>query len=274
MENKSAKHSKVLKITFWSSLVAVALLLAYLIWYFCSLYLFTEEYDQVASSFASGVQSSSQSNGEGPVLVENPVDFNAEKAKYPDLYAWIIIPDNTSLNDDGTPTLLVNQPVVQSLEDDSFYLDHGPDKKYNKSGSIYSEMKNNPDFSDPNTILYGHNMRGYKMFGALHKFRTVKGFFEANKYMYIYLPGRKLTYEICAAYRTDNTHILNAHNFSDPAVFNEYLETVKNPKSVIVKKRETTLNTNSKILTLSTCIGNPDYRYVVQGVLVNEEQTK
>ena len=92
--------------------------------------------------------------------------------------------------------------------------------------------------------------------------------------IYIYTPGHVLTYEICAAYRYDNRHILNSFNFKDPKVFEDYLETVKNPKSMISRTREVELNKDSKILTLSTCIGNHDYRYLVQGVLVKDELTK
>lgn len=271
MKSDKPINKKAVKVTFYTSLVAVVLIIAYIIWYFCSIYLFVEDHNEVGSKFASIINSSS---GSEVVLAENPVNFKEEIKKYPDLYAWLFIPDNTQKDENGDATLLVNQPIVQSMENDAFYLDHGPDKSSSKSGAIYSEMKNSTDFSDPNTILYGHNMRGYKMFGALHKFRTVGGFFEANRYIYIFLPGRKLTYEIFAAYRADNTHLLNAYNFSDPKVFAEYIEKVKNPKSVYLKKREVKLDTNSKLLTLSTCIGNSAYRYLVQGVLIKDEPTK
>ena len=55
-----------------------------------------------------------------------------------------------------------------------------------------------------------------------------------------------------------------------------YFKTVKNPKSLICRTRvpETELDRNSKILTLSTCISNPAYRYLVQGVLIKDEPTK
>ena len=68
------------------------------------------------------------------------------------------------------------------------------------------------------------------MFRDLHKFRNDETFFDKNKYIYVYTPGHILTYEICAAYRYDNRHILNSFDFSDSEVFKEYLETVKNPK--------------------------------------------
>ena len=135
-------------------------------------------------------------------------------------------------------------------------------------------MQNSKDFSDPNTVLYGHNMLNGSMFRDLHKFRKDEKFWNENKYIYVYTPGHILTYEICAAYRYDNRHILNSFDFSDTAVFEEYLQTVRDPKSLIRRTRQIELNKNSKILTLSTCISNPAYRYLVQGVLIKDEPTK
>ena len=83
-----------------------------------------------------------------------------------------------------------------------------------------------------------------------------------------------MTYEISSAYRYDNRHILNSFNFNDTTVFEEYLETVREPKSLISRTRNVELNKDSKILTLSTCISNPAYRYLVQGVLIKDESTK
>lgn len=196
------------------------------------------------------------------VLKDNPIDFKSLKEQNSDIYAWIKI-ENTR----------IDYPIVQSAEDDSFYLNHNYDKEYTKYGAIYTEMQNSTDFSDPNTVIYGHNMRNGTMFRDLHKFRE-KEFFDANKYIYVYIPGHILTYEICAAYRYDNRHILNSFNFSDPNVFAEYIDFVKNPKSIILQKRQVPMDVDSKLITLSTCISNHNYRYLVQGVLVKDEPTK
>ena len=196
------------------------------------------------------------------VLKDNPIDFDELQKQNTDIYAWIKIPNTR-----------IDYPILQSAEDDAFYLNHNADKEYTRYGAIYTEMKNKTDFTDPNTVVYGHNMRNGTMFRDLHKFREAE-FFSQNKYIYVYTRGHILTYEICAAYRYDNRHILNSFNFSDPKIFAEYIEFVKNPKSIIVQKREVEMDTNSKILTLSTCISNDNYRYLVQGVLVKDEATK
>ncbi len=197
-----------------------------------------------------------------PELPDNPIDFSALQEKNEDIYAWIRIP-NTK----------IDYPIVQHPKSDDYYLNHDAEKKYTKAGAIYSELKTRRDFTDPNTVIYGHNMLNGTMFQNLHKFKQ-KDFFEENRYIYIYTKGHILTYEICAAYRYDNRHILNSFNFSDPQVFADYLEYVKNPQSIIKKTRAVEMNTDSKLLTLSTCIGNHDYRYLVQGVLIKDEQTK
>ena len=74
-----------------------------------------------------------------PELPDNPIDFTAEAKKYPDIYAWIYIP-NTN----------INYPVVQSPDSDEYYLNHSAEKKYKRSGAIYSELRfAEPQFRKP-----------------------------------------------------------------------------------------------------------------------------
>lgn len=255
MENEKKSSKKVKKVIFWISFAVFLLGFIFIVFLLINAYLFPV--------FHKPIPAPSTNSSNTVELPDNPIDFAAESLKYPDIYAWINIP-NTN----------VNYPVVQSPTKDGFYLDHSAEKNYSKAGAIYSEIKSKKDFSDPNTVLYGHNMLNGSMFRDLHKFRKDETFWNENKYIYIYIPGHILTYEICAAYRYDNRHILNSFNFKDPAVFEEYLETVRDPKSLIQRTREVELNKDSKILTLSTCISNPAYRYLVQGVLIKDELTK
>ena len=54
---------------------------------------------------------------------------------------------------------------------------------------IYTEKANKKDFSDPNTIFYGHNMRNGSMFQNLHKFED-EAFFKKHKEVYVYTPKK------------------------------------------------------------------------------------
>ncbi len=197
-------------------------------------------------------------------LPPNPIDFTALQAQNPDVYAWIQVP--------GTR---VDYPVLRSNDKpEDYYLNHNINEKYEFAGCIYSQMLNSDDFSDPNTILYGHNMNNGSMFASLHNFRKAS-FFKEHQYIYIYTPGRILTYTIYAAYRYDNRHILYSFNFKDKQVFADYLAMTKNPKSTIVNVRdEVEVTADDRIITLSTCITNDNYRYLVQGVLTNVQPTK
>lgn len=206
----------------------------------------------------------SQVNSENSALADNPINFEALWQQNTDVYAWINI-----------PSCSIDYPIVQSYEeDDSFYLHHNLEKQYQYSGCIYTEKLNKKDFNDRNTVIYGHNMLDGTMFSNLLAYQE-EAFFNDNPYIYIYMPGHKLTYMIFSAYRYDNRHILNSFDFSNDEVWETYLEEAKNPKSLVVNKRDVNVTTDDKIITLSTCTGsNFEYRYLIQGVLINDELTK
>lgn len=250
------KHLSLRKLLFWFFIAVFVLCVGIAVFVIFNSYL-GEQKPIVSSSNISSTESIVP-------LQENPIDFEELKKINDDIYAYIKIP--------GT---VIDYPVVQATyEDDDFYLNHDLNKKYKFAGSIYSEKKNSRSFNDRNTVLYGHNMLNGTMFQNLHKFRN-KEFFDQNEYIYIYTPGHILTYKICAAYKYDNRHLLNTINYSDNTVFEDYLNYVKSPTSMMVNKREVELNLDSKLITLSTCIGDEkDYRYLVQGVLIKDEPTK
>ncbi len=196
--------------------------------------------------------------------VNGDINFTELWKINPDIYAWIKVP--------GT---LVDYPVLQFAGDDTFYLSHNVYRQYAFAGSIYTESLNKKDFSDPNTVLYGHNMLNGTMFRSLHNFRDPY-FFANNEYIYVYLPERTLTYHIFAAYEYDDRHLLYSFDFNDEDVFRDYLEYAQHPNaSMTYNIRELDVTTDDKIITLSTCMDTIDTsRYLVQGVLVKDEPIK
>ena len=105
-----------------------------------------------------------EGEGEETADVENAVDFSKLKEENQDIYAWITIP--------GTN---VNNPVLQSSDDDTYYLDHNRSGKASPYGAIFSQSMNALDFSDPVTVLYGHNTDD-----PIHLFRSLHNFEDAN----------------------------------------------------------------------------------------------
>ena len=193
---------------------------------------------------------------------EIPIDFATLWETCPDAYAWIRIP-NTQ----------VDYPVCQMVEgDQSFYLNHRADKVAEFAGSIYSENYNKRDFTDPVTVLYGHDMSNGSMFQNLHLYED-RAFFEKNKDGLVYLLDTVLHYKIFAAYNYDDRHLLLANdNFTDPFVLDKFQQEILAQQSLTgFVDQNTVLNKDSHILTLSTCNAYDDQRYLVQCLLMNPE---
>ena len=220
------------------------------------------EYEKIASSFASDLAEVTTAPVEEGT--SKPEETSKQMAAInPDIYAWIYIPDTN-----------VNYPVAQSTEDDNFYLDHDVYKNYSFPGTIYSQACNSISFNDRVTLLYGHNMLNGSMFATLHNFSD-KTFFDEHPYFYIYTTERRLTYEVVTAFEYDDRHIMNSFDFSDDAVFQDWLDQAKTPRSVYYNVRDSVnLSLDSKLVVLSTCLNYGDGRYLVQGVLVNDERTE
>lgn len=194
--------------------------------------------------------------------VEIPIDFTSLQAQNPDVYAWITVP--------GTN---IDYPILQSGTDNSYYLTHTIDGTESPEGSIFTENYNSKDFEDPNTVIYGHNMKNGSMFQNLHNYQD-RDFFDNNRDVTIYTPDAIRHYKIFAAYLYDNRHILESFDFSNPWVYKQYLDqifSIRDMNSYIDTNTE--VGVEDKIITLSTCYGTQhDVRYLVQAVLVSIEK--
>ena len=193
-----------------------------------------------------------------------PIDFESLWETNQDVYAWITIP--------GTA---IDYPILQHEADDSYYLDYTIDGLKGYPGCIYTERVNSKDFTDNNTVIYGHNMKNGTMFAGLHKFEDAD-FFKEHKQVLIYTPEREYDYTIFAAYIYDDRHLMYSFNFADEQVYATYLEDIQNMRSMNALIREDiTVTAEDKIITLVTCIGNqPSKRLLVQAVLNQDEVTE
>jgi len=197
----------------------------------------------------------------GIPIPEKQPDFGVlQETVNEDIYAWIYIPDTK-----------IDYPVLQHPEDNYYYLNHNLDGSRGYPGCIYTEDYNTRDFLDPNTVIYGHNMKNGSMFAGLHLFEDSE-YFEEHPYVYIYTEDGLYVYEIFAAYESGNEHILYNNDFSDDYAFLKYLSDIMNGRTMNGNlKEDVTLTSEDRIITLSTCVaGKPDRRYLVQGVLLNE----
>lgn len=192
-------------------------------------------------------------------LVDIPIDFSYLKEQNEDIIGWITV--------DGT---IIDYPILYDSSNMLYYLKHNYAGTATDYGSIFVLSENADDFTDFNTLVYGHNMLDGKMFAQLHKFRN-SSFFDEHGQILIYTPDRKLTYQVFAAYRTDNLNIIVNNDFSTEALREAYIERIYTHTDFALFKPEYPVTASDRIVTLSTCIGDPNYRYVVQGVLVSDE---
>ena len=187
-----------------------------------------------------------------------PVKFEELWQVNPDVYAWITIP--------GTE---IDYPILQHPSDNSYYLMHNIDGSYGYPGCVYTENLNSRDFTDNNTVIYGHNMKNGSMFGMLKKYRADETLYNTSKYFWILTPEKDYRYEIISAYTTSvnsDTYTL----FKGPGKeFLEYEKKMLQNSEIKTEAGQEEANVKDKIVTLSTCTGNQATRFVVQGKRVN-----
>lgn len=195
----------------------------------------------------------------GVEVPEKNIDFDMLHSEVSeDIYAWIYIP-NTN----------VDYPVFQHPTDNAYYLEHNVDGSEGYPGCIYTENYNSKDFSDPQTVIYGHNMRDGTMFSDLHKYEDEQ-FFDENKYVFIYTEQTVYVYKIFAAYQTNNAHQLLNYDFSRKENLLNYLENVRALESELkLFDDDVVFSGDDKVLTLSTCVMKErqfHLRYLVQAL--------
>ena len=187
-----------------------------------------------------------------------PIDVDFEKLKSinDDVIGWIYV--------DALPD--ISYPIVQG-KDNQTYLHQTYEKNYNFAGTIFIDYENKADFSDCNTLVYGHNMKNGTMFGQLKNFSKDDSAYNKSKYFWIFTPEKIYRYEIISAYTTavnSDTYTL----FKGPGQeFVYYMNKIVSYSDVKTTPGE--LGVDDKIVTLSTCTGNESTRYVVQGKRVD-----
>ena len=184
-------------------------------------------------------------------LVE--IDFPAWQSLNGDVRAWI-----------HNAAIQLDHPILKS-PDNEYYLTRDLDLSYKAMGSIFFDFRNQTDFSDPNTIIYGHNFDNGLMFSNLVWYKSQQ-FFEKNPYYYLYTPEQVYRVDIAAGIvvsETDTTYLVV--DFSSEAEFRNLIRTITE-NSVI--DSEISLAPGDRLVTLYTCTNDwLGQRFVVIGKL-------
>ena len=194
---------------------------------------------------------------EDPSVVLPVVDFEALRETGPDIIGWLSLPDT-----------VINYPVTQA-DDNEYYLHHLYDGTYNKVGCLFADYENKADFSDRNTIIYGHNMRDGSMFAALNEYDE-QSYFDTHKQMYLVTPEGSYLCEIFAAFVAKPSESGSDTSpwrlsWKDDGSYTTWL-TAMAERSVV--ETDVTVTSSDKVLTLSTCTPGGASRFIVMAKLV------
>ncbi len=185
-------------------------------------------------------------------FMKNRVHWEDLLRDYPEVVAWIKIP--------GTP---VNYPILQRKKDqqEDFYLHHAMNESYSFAGSIYIRNENKADFTDPVTVVYGHNMANGSMFGYVGRFED-KAYFNKHPYAYIYLPDHSTKrYQLFSFQVTDGLDIITKYNTQKEKGFLSYIQSLSS--GLVYEKID--LGKDDRLLSISTCASFGDRRRILTG---------
>ena len=185
------------------------------------------------------------------------VDFESLLAQGPDVKAWLELP--------GT---VIQYPVAQG-EDNSYYLKHLYDGTANKVGCLFIDYENAEDFSDNNTIIYGHNMRDGSMFSTLVEYKA-QAYYDEHPEMYLVTPEGGYVVEVFSAFVASPEESGSetspwALEWKDSGAYTTWLSAMQE-RSVI--ETGVSVTSSDKVLTLSTCTNGGADRFIVMGRLV------
>ena len=197
-----------------------------------------------------------ESAGEDSSVILPTVDFEALWETGPDIIGWLTLPDTA-----------INYPVTQT-NDNEYYLHHLYDGTYNKTGCLFADYENKEDFSDRNTIIYGHNMRDGSMFATLNEYDE-QSYYDGHPQMYLVTPDGGYIVDIFTAFvakpgESGSDTSPWRLDWKDDGAYTTWLSEMAG-RSVI--ETDVTVTSSDKVLTLSTCTPGGASRFIVMGKL-------
>ena len=218
-----------------------------------------ENYNALSQQFVTTTEtapkpSDAPDEEEEPVEVSPiSVDFASLQAQNPEAAGWIYCPNT-----------VINYPIAHT-EDNFTYLNHLLSGEQNANGTIFIDCQNAKDFSDKNTLIYGHNMNDGSMFASLRNYRDA-AYYPEHPCLYISTPDKNFRLDLFAGLVTEPDSYVYARQFDEEEQFLAYIESAKAESTF---QSDVEVGIEDQICVLSTCTYEfNDARYVVIGKLV------
>ena len=183
------------------------------------------------------------------------VNFASLAEQIPDIAAWI-----------RCEGIGMDFPVVQG-KDNNYYLSHLPTGEYNYMGAIFLDYRNRLDFSDKNSLVYGHALSSGDMFTVIKKYMEPT-FYNEHPELTLYTPDRDYTIVLFAGYVLDSSikSEVPPISFANEDAFTLFLKEAKRRSTF---KSSVEVTADDTLVTLATCAyPSSVYRYVLIGKLV------
>lgn len=180
-----------------------------------------------------------------PVLVLNP--YREAFGQNQDMAGWLKI--------EGTK---IDYPVMQTMEDENYYLERGFDKSSNKNGCLI--LDTDSSVTDPvstNQIIHGHNMKSGEMFGTLTDYENEE-YGKQHSVISLYTEECERRYEVIAVFRSQvfrkTDQVFKFYQFFQADTEDEFRNFYDNIKAMSLYDTGVTASFGDRFLTLSTCV--------------------
>ena len=174
---------------------------------------------------------------------------------YVDAVGWIMFE-----NED------ISYPIVYS-GDNTTYLETAYNGEWANAGAIFVDGLSTPDFNDPNTLIYGHNMGNLTMFGKLKFYENDKEYYDEHKFFQIFTKDKVYRYQIFACKLISDDHEIYYAYGKDPRHYWSALSDIIKNADVESSVAPQSLD---HIVTLSTCTYDDSMRLVICAARVDE----
>ena len=186
---------------------------------------------------------------------EASVEMDTLSEEYPDVIGWIYFE-----NED------ISYPIMYS-GDNTKYLSTSYNGEKAKAGAIFLDGESTPDFSDPHSLIYGHNMRDLSMFGKLRYYKTDASYYDEHQYFQVFTKDGVYRYQIFAYEEVPDNHDVFWVYGKNPEGMWEMLQDIEGGSY-----RQTGIEATEAdhVITLATCTSKEDRRLIVSAVRTDE----
>ncbi|WP_177534263.1 class B sortase [Ruminococcus sp.] len=176
-------------------------------------------------------------------------------AEHSNSVAWLYIPDTN-----------INYPVMQS-GDNEYYTHRAADGSYLYAGSLFMDYRCSSDFSDFNSVIYGHNMGNGTMFADIPNYENEE-YFMNHSYGWLTTENDVRLIDFFAVARTSDTSEL----YLADRTFEKWDSQLRNCASIY---KEIEVTESDHLVMLSTCTGaEGSSRTILLGKIIEESDVE